>query len=249
MHNEAYPLLQILRLLRLEAKFLDDLVVIIWESALEDLVDVRLAVLAVFRAHFRIKALLNHVAGKLQLTQSDEVFGNLLEDSLILISVFKFDHVLYQIVSIGVLNEFADVLNDVVGQFQLLGSRTFLKAPLHNATTVFMLSDWDTVVNASFEDEVGVLAHLVASEVVFILRSFRGLEDHQEGLDDVIAMHVDSEVNYLQIQASDDLLQNVVVGRMDWSEFESLHLFKRNFLVLGSLDDLKLILDSVKYSF
>lgn len=154
------------------AEFLDDLEVIVWESSFEDLVDVGFGIdLVVVRAHLGVETLFDDVAGELQLAQSDEVFGNLLEDLLVLLPVFQLDDVLDQVVSVWILDELTDVFDDVVGEFELLRSGTLLKASLHHATSVFVLSDWDTVVDAGLEDEVSVLTCLEAAQVVIILRS------------------------------------------------------------------------------
>jgi len=157
-------------LLGLEAEFLDDFIVIIREGSLEDLVDVRLGLDSVLKVtHLGVQALLNDVAGELELAQSDEVLCNLSEDSLVLLSILKLDHVLYQIVAIGVLNQLVDVLDDVVGEVKLLRPRALLKASLHDTAAVLVHADGHAVFNASSEDEVGVHACLMAAQVVLVL--------------------------------------------------------------------------------
>jgi hypothetical protein len=113
------------------------------------------------------------------LTQSNEVFGNLLEDSLILILVFQCDNILNQVISVWILNELVDVVNDEIGKLKFLGSRSLLKASLHNTASVLVFTDQDTVVDASLEDEVSVLARLMASKVVIVLWSLGCLENHK----------------------------------------------------------------------
>jgi len=44
---------------------------------------------------------------------------------------------------------------------------------------MLVLSNWHTVVDAGFEDEISVRTCLVAAEVVIVLGSLRGLEDHE----------------------------------------------------------------------
>ena len=181
LHDEVNSLLEVLRLLCLVAKFFDDFVVVIWEGSLEDLVDVGLGLDSVLKvAHLRVQALLDNVAGELELAQSDEVLGNLSEDSLVLLFILKLDHVLYQIVAIGVLDQLVDVLDDVVGEVELLRSGALLEASLHDAAAVLVHADGHAVVNASSEDEVGIHARLMAAQVVLVLGPLRCLEDHQQ---------------------------------------------------------------------
>lgn len=73
-----------------------------------------------------------------------------------------------------------DVVDDVVGEVKFLSSGTLLEASLHDAAAVLVHSDWDAVVDASLEDEIGVFACLDAARDVLVLRSFAGLEYHQE---------------------------------------------------------------------
>lgn len=69
---------------------------------------------------FGVEALLDDVARELELAQSDEVLGNLLENALVFLLVLKLDHVLHEIVTVWVLNELVDVIDDEVGEFELL---------------------------------------------------------------------------------------------------------------------------------
>jgi hypothetical protein len=50
------------------------------------------------------------------LRESDEVLCDLLEDLLILIFVFKLQHVLDQIIAVGIFDQVVHVLDDVVGE-------------------------------------------------------------------------------------------------------------------------------------
>lgn len=195
---------------------------------------------------FGVEALLDDVAGELELAQSDEVLGNLLENSLVFLPVLELDHVLHQIVTVWVLNKLVDVVDDEVGKFKLLCPGSLLEASLHDATAMFVLSDWHAVVNASLENEVGVLAGLVAAEVVLILGSFRRLEDHEQGLDDVVSVHVNGQVDDLHVQAGNDLSEDLVIKQMHGCELETLHLLERSLFVLCPFDVLDLTLDSIE---
>lgn len=117
---------------------------------------------------------------------------------------------------------------------------------MHDATAMFVLSDWHTVVNAGLENEVGVLAGLVAAKVVLILGSFRCLEDHEQGLDDVVSVHVNGQVDDLHVQAGNDLSEDLVIKQMHGCELETLHLLERSLFVLCPFDVLHLTLDSVE---
>jgi len=60
------------------------------------------------------------------------------------------------------------VLDDVVSQLKLLGPCSFLKAPLHDAASVLVHTDFDAVLHASIEDELSVETRLVTARVVFV---------------------------------------------------------------------------------
>jgi hypothetical protein len=74
---------------------LEQLFIVVWESSFEDSVDVMVTT---------TEALLNDVGRELELGQTDEVFGDLLEDQLIFALVTKLQDVLDQVVAIWVLN-------------------------------------------------------------------------------------------------------------------------------------------------
>ena len=90
------------------------------------------------------------------MTQSDEIFGDLSEDSLVSMGILKLENVLNQVVSIWVFNEVWHVLNDVVCELQLLSLSTFFEASLHNTATVFVGADVYTLHHTRIEDELSV---------------------------------------------------------------------------------------------
>ena len=139
-----------------------------------------------------------------------------------------------------------NVIDDVVGQLKFLGPRPLLEAPLHDTATMLMLSDWHTVVNASLEDEIGVLAGLMTSEIVLVLGPFSSFEYHKQGLNDVISVHVDGEVDDLHVQAGDDLSEDLVIKQVRGCELETLHLLERSLFVLRPFNVLHLTLDSIE---
>ena len=96
------------------------MLVVLGEVTLEDLVDVS------FRGVpgggvLGLEADLDDIAGELELSESDEVSGDLLDDEPILLLILELEDVMDQIVAVGVLDEVLDVVDDVVGEFQLLG--------------------------------------------------------------------------------------------------------------------------------
>lgn len=117
------------------------------------------------------------------------------EDKFILLSVLEFQDVLDEIVTIRILNEVMQVLNDIVTKLQLLLARSFLKASLHDAAPMLVHTNGYTVRNAGIEDKVGVLGGLLGSCDVLVLRSVGCLELDQESLDDMIAVHVANQIN------------------------------------------------------
>lgn len=173
------------------SKFFYNLIIIVWESSLEYLVNVWLRQL-VITSQLRVKTFLDNVAGELQLTQSNEVFRNLLENTLILLPILELDYILDQVVTVWVLNQLMNVIDDVVRQFQFLSTRSLLEASLHNTASMLVLSDWDTVVNAGLENEISVLTSLVTAKIVLVLWSLRCLEHHKKRLNHMVTVHINS---------------------------------------------------------
>lgn len=92
------------------------------------------------------------------MTQPDEVFGDLLNDAFIFLFVFKLKDILHQIVSIRILDQIINVLNDIVCKFELLSSGAFLETSLHDTTSVLMLANLNAVSHTGIKDELSVLA-------------------------------------------------------------------------------------------
>ena len=222
--------------------------VVILERTLENLIDVWLGAVAA-ALQFGVKTFLNDVARKFKLTESDEIFCNLLKDLLILLSVFKLNDVLNEIVAIRIFNQLTDVSNDEVCKLKLLSFGSFFKASLHDAASMLVLSNWNTVVNASLEDEVGVLAGLLTSDDVIVLRSISCLENHKQGLNDMVSMHVDSKINNLLSEFNDHFFQNLVILGVHFRKLKSLHVLKLLLQVVCSLDDVNLRVDSLQDTF
>lgn len=165
---------------------------------------------------------------------------------LILVSIFKLDHVLDEVVSVWIFDQLVDVFDDVIGQRQLLLLGALLEAPLHHAAAVLVLSDWYAVVNACLENEISVLAGLVAADAVLVLGPLGCLEHHEQGLDHVVSVHVDGQVNNLLRQLTNNILQNLIVEPVHLCELESLHVLKPLLQVAGPFDDVNLRVNSIQ---
>lgn len=138
------------------------------------------------------------------------------------------------------------MINDVVSQFKFLCSRTFLKASLHYTAAMLVLSDRNTVINARLENEISVKTSLMTAKIILVLGSLSSLEDHKQGLDYVISVHVNCQVNDLNVQAGNDLSKDLVINQMLGCELKTFHLLKRNHFVQCPFDMQSLTLDSIE---
>jgi len=93
------------------AKFLQNLAVVLLEGAFENLFEV-----AALSALAGFDALFDDIAGELELAEPDEVLGDLADDSFVFVLVVELEHVLDEIVAVGVFNELDLVFNNEVGQ-------------------------------------------------------------------------------------------------------------------------------------
>lgn len=112
----------------------------------------------------------------------------------ILASILEFYHVLNQVVAIRIFDKLADIFDNVVGEFKLLVSGPLLKASLHHATSMFVLANRHTILNACLENEISVRTCLVAANKIIVLRSLSCLEHHQKRLNNVISMHINCKI-------------------------------------------------------
>ena len=86
--------------------------------------------------------------------------------------IVKFEYILHQVVAIRIFNECLHVHDDKVGKIQLLILRALLKTSLHYTASVLVLSNLNTVVHASIEDELSVLCIPFAPLIVDISWAF-----------------------------------------------------------------------------
>jgi len=125
-----------------------------------------------------------------------------------------------------------NVVDDVVSKRQFLASGTFFKASLHHTAAMLVFTDLNTILHASIKNELSVLAGVVASRQVAISWMIGGFEDHQKGLDDVISMHVHSELHNIVIECADDLAETF----MAFSGSSEACCLISNYLVGQSVD-------------
>lgn len=102
------------------------------------------------------------------------------------------------------------MLDDVVCKLQLLSLGSFLEASLHDAASVFVGSDGNTVHHASLENVLSIYTSEVASWLVNISRMRRSLKDHKESLNNMISMHVHNEVNNFFVERPNDLHHDIM---------------------------------------
>lgn len=101
LDNEVHSSFEVCWFARFEAELLDYLVIVIWEGAFENLIN--MGFLNWF-IEFWIKTFLNDIAWELELTQSDKILGNLLKNAFISLLVFQLEDVLHKIVPIRVFD-------------------------------------------------------------------------------------------------------------------------------------------------
>lgn len=193
---------------------------------------------------FGVKAFLNDIRGKFELAQSDEVLCYLFEDFFILLLVFQLNHILNEVVAVWILDQIVNVVDDVVRKIKFLTTRTLFQTALHNATSVFVLPNGNTIVDASLENEVCILTCLKTAKIVLVLWSLGGFEHHQKGLDYMVAVHVNSQINHLDTEACNNYSEDFVESLMSLVEFKSLHFIEWNAFVFGPFDVLPLAVDS-----
>lgn len=143
------------------------------------------------------------------------------ENLLVFGGILEFEDVLDQVVSILIFDQVVHILDDVVSQFKLLCSGSFLQAPLHNTATMFVHSDVHAVLDTGIEDKLSILGGKLASSQVLFLRRIGGLEDHEESLDHMIAVHVLGQINHLKVERIDNLGKNHMVSGL-CTNFNSL---------------------------
>lgn len=137
-----------------------------------------------------LQALFDNVRREFELAQSDEISRNEIQNLVVPKLILKLQHVLNQVVSIGVLNEEVDAADDDIGQSKLLSSEAFLKAALHDTASVLVGANLVTVGHAGAENELRVGGIGLGSCLVGLFWRVRSFEGEQEGLDHMIAIWV-----------------------------------------------------------
>ena len=116
---------------RLNSKLsIKDLVVPVVRT-LEHLVDLEGGLLC-------LEALFDHIGREFQLTQAHEVTSNEVENLVISHVRLELEHILYQIVAEGVLDQEVDAADNHVSERQFLPLEALLQAALHHAAAVLV---------------------------------------------------------------------------------------------------------------
>lgn len=171
----------------MEAKLIDEVLIVPKVGALEDLVDLEGGL-------SRLKALLNDIGRVLELAESDKVARDEVEDLVVSNVILELEHVLDQVIAVRVLDQHVDASDDHIGQGQLLREQAFLKAALHHTAAVLVRPDLVAVGHAGCEDELSVGGVGHRSWSVALFWSVRSFEGQQEGLDHVVAIGMCREV-------------------------------------------------------
>lgn len=126
--------------------------------------------------HLAFQALFDDIRGELELAEADEVGGDHAEDLVVAARIVELEHVLHQVVAEGVLYQAVQVVDDHVGEGQLLLLSPLLQATLHHTATVLVGTYLYTVLDAGVEDKLGEALEVLGSLTVWllwVLRSFK----------------------------------------------------------------------------
>jgi hypothetical protein len=121
---------------------------------------------------------------------------------------------LHQIVSIRILNQILNVLNDIVCKFKLLPSGALLKTSLHHTASMLMLANLNAISHAGIKDELSVLTGQITSGQILVSGTIGGFEDHEERLDDMVTMHVHCQLDNILVKSLNHLRQGAMVDAM-----------------------------------
>ena len=124
----------------------------------------------------RLEALLDDVRGEFELAEAHEVTRNKVQYLVVAQITFQLEHILYQIVAKGVFNQEVDPTNNDICKGQFLLHQAFLKATLHDATSVLVRADLIAVGHARAVDKLGVGGVLLGPWQVQLLRLVARLE-------------------------------------------------------------------------
>jgi hypothetical protein len=120
----------------------------------------------------------------------DEVLLNEVEEGLVLEGVVELDYVLDEVVAVGILDEEPEVVEDAIGQPQLLFLAPLLQAALHDAAAVLVAANLGHVAIASLKNELGALSGLFCKSALLEV-----LQLAENGLDHVVAVGVQAQLH------------------------------------------------------
>lgn len=100
------------------------------------------------------KTLLNDVRRELKLTEANEVSGYHLEDLIVSGYVVELENVLNKVVSIWVLDQVVNMLDNHISQGKFLSLPALLKAPLHHTAAMLVGAYFYAIADASIKYEL-----------------------------------------------------------------------------------------------
>ena len=103
-----------------------------------------------------LKALFDHVGREFELAQTHEVPSNEVQYLVVAHLALQLEHILYQIVAKGVLDQEVDPTDNDIGKGQFLLHQAFFKATLHHTASVLVSSNLVTVSHTGVEDELSI---------------------------------------------------------------------------------------------
>jgi len=145
--------------------------------------------------HYKVSVIsyfFDNIGRKLLLAVDDEVLLNEAEERLVLVGVVELDHVLHEVVAVGILDEEPEVLHDVVGQPQLLLRSALFEAALNDAAAVLVPSYLDHIPAAGLEDELRAISSLLHEPALLQV-----LKLAENGLDDVVGVRIEAQFDGL----------------------------------------------------
>lgn len=96
----------------------------------------------------------------------DKVLTNIFENLLVQIGALQLEHVLHQVVSVGIFDQVSYLLDNLPGKLDLLRGTALLQTPLDHTTAMLLLADFYAVGDARIEDELGVLLELLTARCI-----------------------------------------------------------------------------------
>lgn len=169
-----------------------------------------------------VEALLNNVRRKLQLAESDKVFGDQLEDKVVFCDIFELQNILDQVVAIWIFYQWSQLLDDYIRECHFLDWPSLLKTALHHTAPVFVSSDLSAIPHTGLENKLSVDCSFLWTVFVWIRGLVTRIEWCKEGLDNMIAMNVSCKFENVGSKLSDQHryfeIQIISVGAQNFNK-------------------------------